>query len=532
MMALPSWRGPSASCLAALGALLLLAAGCASGRLLDATAGPRALARVAEGRPDAMVDLADDAAAARVQASWRVAEGSFTEVPGVIPGPDGRPVPSAEHRTLALTPRPRHESWESAVWTPIAAHEVLDRRGHGHLAMGWLRLALILPEAIDGVPIAGATIVLHAAVDDYAEVWVDDRLRPALGERGGPVVAGWNAPNRVVLTRDARPGMRFEVALLAINAPLSRSPENFYFVRDALLEVHAPAPDDAPPAQTLAVEGDALAALLSASPRAELLVVGLGDVSSVLWSEDEGALWIADAETDVVLRYTVALDALSVVQRHAGFSGGPPSPPRPGIGGMGRDAEGRLVWSERGRGRIVRTERNLARTVLADRDALAGAVPSALVIGTDGAVWSLVEHAAGTRLVRLPPGAAPVPIPTAPADACALAATADGGVLMIRSASSDVLALSPEGAATPLVRTRDATCAAPVLDRSGRLLLPTRRGLAVHAADGELLGTLRTGAPVRALGWGEAGALYLVTASELLRLPWPTDAAPVAPASR
>ena len=52
------------------------------------------------------------------------------------------------------------------------------------------------------------------------------------------------------------------------------------------------------------------------------------------------------------------------------------------IGGMARDPEGRVVWSERGRGRLVRTERNLARTVLADRAALAGAVPGALAIGT------------------------------------------------------------------------------------------------------------------------------------------------------
>jgi hypothetical protein len=143
------------------------------------------------------------------------------------------------------------------------------------------------------------------------------------------------------------------------------------------------------------------------------------------------------------------------------------------------------------------------------------------VIGTDGAVWSLVEHEDGTRLVRLLPGGELVPITAAPADACALAGTDDGGVLVIRAASSDVVALTPEGEATTLAAATSATCAAPVFDPSGHLLLPTRRGLAVHARDGALLGTLRTGAPVRALGWGEPGALYLVTASELLRLRWP-----------
>jgi gluconolactonase len=507
--------------LAALAVLVTLAEGCISGRRLDATTGPRALVRVAEGRPDAMVDLADDAAAAQVQARWRVAEGAYVDVPGVELGADGRPEPSREHRALALTPRPRDPSWEAAAWTPLAPHDLPVRRGHGHLAMGWFRVELVLPAAIEGVPIEGATIVLEATVDDYAEVWVDGRLRPVLGERGGPVVAGWNAPNRVVLTRDARPGMRFDVAILAINGPLSRSPENFYFVRDALLEVHAPDPDDGPPAQTLALEGAALAALFPEPPRAERLVADLGDVSSLLWAADEGALWIADAEADVVRRFTAALDALSLVRTHAGFSGGEASPPRPGIGGMARDAEGRLVWSERGRRRVVRTERTLATTVLADRGALAGAVPGALVLGPDGATWTLVEREGERHLVRIAPGGEVARIEAAPTDGCALTLTG-GTVLVTRASTSEVIALPPDGPTSVLATA--AACGGLAVDTAGRLLVPTPGGLAVHAPDGARLGVLRTEASVRALAWGEPGTLYLVVADELLRLAWPGGA--------
>ena len=46
----------------------------------------------------------------------------------------------------------------------------------------------------------------RSSIDDYAEVWVDGELPLALGDTGGQVVGGFNAPNRVVLTRDARPG--------------------------------------------------------------------------------------------------------------------------------------------------------------------------------------------------------------------------------------------------------------------------------------------------------------------------------------
>ena len=35
----------------------------------------------------------------------------------------------------------------------------------------------------------GATIVFEVVVDDYAEVWVDGKLAPVLGQMGGAVAA-------------------------------------------------------------------------------------------------------------------------------------------------------------------------------------------------------------------------------------------------------------------------------------------------------------------------------------------------------
>jgi hypothetical protein len=50
-------------------------------------------------------------------------------------------------------------------------------------------------------------------------------LAPGLTD--GQVVAGFNAPNRVPLTRDARPGDRFQIAVFGINGPISASPANY-----------------------------------------------------------------------------------------------------------------------------------------------------------------------------------------------------------------------------------------------------------------------------------------------------------------
>jgi gluconolactonase len=78
-------------------------------------------------------------------------------------------------------------------------------------------------------------------VDDYAEVWVNGKAPFALGQSGGAVAAGWNAPNRVVLTRDARPGEKFRIAVLGINGPLSTHPDTYIWVRGATLDFYAPA---------------------------------------------------------------------------------------------------------------------------------------------------------------------------------------------------------------------------------------------------------------------------------------------------
>src|SRR5205814_8938356 len=85
----------------------------------------------------------------------------------------------------------------------------------------------------------GSTVVFETIVDDYAEVWVNGALPHALGDNGGAVVGGFNAPNRVVLTRDAKPGERFVIAVFGINGPISASPHNYIWMRTATLDVYA-----------------------------------------------------------------------------------------------------------------------------------------------------------------------------------------------------------------------------------------------------------------------------------------------------
>jgi hypothetical protein len=49
-------------------------------------------------------------------------------------------------------------------------------------------------------------------------------------------IQGFNMPNRVVLADTVKPGDKFQIAVFGVNGPISVSPENFIFVRQAQVE--------------------------------------------------------------------------------------------------------------------------------------------------------------------------------------------------------------------------------------------------------------------------------------------------------
>ena len=78
----------------------------------------------------------------------------------------------------------------------------------------------------DVAPHAGTADFDAAAWEPFAPDALDAR-------RGGGLARGWNAPNRVSVARDVRPGETFQVAVFGANAPLSDPPANFVWIRSA-----------------------------------------------------------------------------------------------------------------------------------------------------------------------------------------------------------------------------------------------------------------------------------------------------------
>ncbi len=191
------------------------------------------------GRPDATIDLRTREGAQVIQGKWRYKDVKIVEVDSKGLGPDLKPS-GAPVRTYDYTPHAGTAGFDDSQW-PVIDPTTLDaRRGNGKVSFNWYRIRVTLPENVGNLAVAGSTVSFEIVIDDYAEIWVNGSLSPVLGQSGGSVVKGWNAPNKVTLTNNAQPGQQFEIAVFGYNGPISRSPENFIWVKSATLDFYNP----------------------------------------------------------------------------------------------------------------------------------------------------------------------------------------------------------------------------------------------------------------------------------------------------
>lgn len=111
------------------------------------------------------------------------------------------------------------------------------KRGGGMVSFHWFRTALTIPVNAAGFDTAGAKAVLRVNVDDYAEVWINGAMPRTAGRPSPATIQGFNMPNRLVLGDNlVSPGDKFEIAVFAINGPISAVPANFLWFREAKVE--------------------------------------------------------------------------------------------------------------------------------------------------------------------------------------------------------------------------------------------------------------------------------------------------------
>ena len=321
------------------------------------------------GRPDAIVDLQTEEGVALVGGQWRYSDATVEGVGFVELGSAEDPLGpgTVPNRTYDIAPHAEPPDFDDSGWTSLAPADTQSRLANGRVCFNWYRIAVTLPERIGDTDVAGSTVVFEVVVDDYAEVWVNGELPHALGDGGGPVVAGFNAPNRVVLTRDARPGDRFVIAVFGINGPISASPANYIWMRTATLDAYARAP---------AREG------------LEAVATGFEFTEGPVWTPD-GALLFSSPNTNSIYRLDPELGKVTLFRPKSGYTGVDIGRyHQPGSNGLTFDAAGLLVICQHGNRRVIRVNPHGDTSVIADSyEGRRLNSPNDVVGCSDGSVW-------------------------------------------------------------------------------------------------------------------------------------------------
>lgn len=327
---------------------------------------------VTDERPDAVVDLMTIEGVALVKGQWRYSDTKIVEVSHKSPGPDLGPS-GPPNRTYDIAPHAGAADFDDLNWEKIDAPGLETRRSTGRLCFNWYRINVTIPERIGSFDPTGSTVVFEIVIDDYAEVWVNGKLPLVLGQPGGPLVKGFNSPNRLIVGRNIKPGQRIQLAVLGANGPLSNPPGNFIWVRSATLDFYKATRFEA--ARKLGGEimkvDPALDAIVPPGEKVEKLADGFAFTEGPVWvsatDKSDGYLLFSDPNNNTIYRMT-ADGEVSVFRAKSGYSGfNIGEYHQPGSNGLTLDKQGRLTINQHGNRRVIRVEPRGNITVLADR---------------------------------------------------------------------------------------------------------------------------------------------------------------------
>jgi gluconolactonase len=337
-------------------------------------AAARALPAVPTGRPDTTINLATEEGAALVKGQWRYSDTKIVETDFKGPGPDSQPT-GQPIKTYDYTPHAGSADFDDSHWEAISPSSLEKRRSTGRMCFNWYRINLTIPEKIGDFEPAGSTVVFETSLDDYAEIWADGELSRFLGQEGGSVISGWNAPNRLVVGRNVKPGQKIQLAVFGINGPLSNPPTNFIWMRYAKLEFYGGA---SVPSVPLAItpsevnveiirKDPAIDAIVGPNPKIFKLAEGFKFTEGPIWVREGRYLLFSDPNNNTIYKYN-SDGQLSVFLEKSGYSGPDITEyGQPGSNGLTLDPQRRLTVNQHGNRRVVRREKDGQLTVLADR---------------------------------------------------------------------------------------------------------------------------------------------------------------------
>ncbi len=164
--------------------------------------------------PRIALDLNNEEDRRKVKGQWRIG-------PGLVPGQANEGLTAQLLETAA-----RLAEYDDSGWEICANIRKSISKG---FTFAWYRIAVELPEQVNGVPVRDYHVWFETNVDNYGEVWIDGKMDRATG-----AIVGLNASQRVDVSAKAQPGARHVIAVLAVNGPLAM-PRGGIFLRYATL---------------------------------------------------------------------------------------------------------------------------------------------------------------------------------------------------------------------------------------------------------------------------------------------------------
>jgi len=178
-----------------------------------------------------VVNLMTNEGSGAFSVQWRVADVRIVEVPAAINK-------DRYKTTYQIEPRAMPTDFDDSQWERIEGKDLGVRRSGGHNAFMWFRGLLTMPARISDFDLSkSAVAVLNVLVDDYAEVWINGQMPRRSGYPSPATIQGLNMPNRVVLGTEVKAGDRFQLAVFAINGPMSDPVGSIWF-RQAMVEFY------------------------------------------------------------------------------------------------------------------------------------------------------------------------------------------------------------------------------------------------------------------------------------------------------
>jgi gluconolactonase len=345
---------------------------------------------VPAGNSISVINLATSAGTQLVKGQWRYSDAKIVQVGFNSPGGD-RKASGPPNQTYDITPRAGVANFDDSTWEAIAPETLDQRRCTGKLCFNWYRLNVTIPPRVGNFDPTGSDVVFEIVVDDYAEVWVNGQLPLVLGQTGGSLIKGYNAPNRVLVARNVKPGQQFQLAVFGANGPLSNPPGNFIWVRSATLDFYKPLVIGKIQESTggkIDRLDPALDAIVPQNAKIEKLASGFQFTEGPVWVRDGGYLLFSDPNANTIYRWSPD-GQVSIFRTKSGYTGVDIGEyKQPGSNGLTLDPAGRLTINEHGNRRVTRLEKNGVLTVLADRyEGKRLNSPNDLVYRSDGALF-------------------------------------------------------------------------------------------------------------------------------------------------